>query len=272
MRILNWVQNKFNGRQEKRRSEVGTSSARHTCVPESRKEEFDDWPESLLSIGTFGNKDTQEEERIKQDSRPSQELPDRFTLEEVKKLQEELTKLLSRRPVKCSSREGSESVEEERANLPLNRFLNCPSSLDVDRTSCEKFCSDLDSNENGEIDISPNTKIMLSKANDLLARNPSAIKQGSLAILLKKILAWRGGFAPSPISLRDPIPHSRMDKILRTVLQKKIYPQTSASMSTKKYLENKPTDKMKHHSKKEEKDEDGCKWVKTDSEYIVLEI
>ncbi|XP_010939894.1 protein NEGATIVE GRAVITROPIC RESPONSE OF ROOTS [Elaeis guineensis] len=268
MGVLSWVQKKFNGKQEKHRSDVGSSSARHTSMQDACKEEFSDWPQVLLSIGTFGNKELKEDPQRHEPSEnldSSQNLPD-FTSEEVRKLQKELIKLLSGKSKAGTN--GLEVGEEERANLPLNRFLNCPSSLEVDRTASLRLHDDLDNN-NG--DLSPTTKIILKKAKDLLFDNGDAIKKKSLTFLLKKIFVCRSGFSPAP-SLRDPIPESRMEKILRTLLHKKIYPRSSASSSsTRKYLEEKPMEKVQAEEK-EEKGEDRCKWVKTDSEYIVLEI
>ncbi|XP_020103858.1 uncharacterized protein LOC109720914 [Ananas comosus] len=264
MRILNWVQNKLNGKQEKKRCEAGASLARHPC-----KQEFNNWPQALLSIGTFGNKDLREEPKrddFSHDLCPSQDLPD-FTLEDVKKLQEELTKLL-RRKLK-SKRKSSEKGEEERANLPLNRFLNCPSSLDFDRTVPRYLRDGFDSNENGG--LSTNTEIIFSEAGDLLTNNCSAIQPKSLTFLLKNFFVCRGGFVSGP-NLRDPIPESRIDKILRMMIHKKIYPGSSVSTSTKKYLEDKHMEKVQESDKGEERGEDRCKWVKTDSDFIVLEM
>ncbi|XP_019710035.1 protein NEGATIVE GRAVITROPIC RESPONSE OF ROOTS-like [Elaeis guineensis] len=274
MRILSWVQNKFNAKQEKKRFDAGSSSARHASMPDVRKEEFNDWPQALLSIGTFGNNDLKEDPQRHELSEnldssenldASQDFPD-FTMEEVRKLQKELTKLLSRKSK--SSTKGPEVVEEEeRANLPLNRFLNFPSSLEVDRTASLRLQDDLDNNKG---DLSPNTKIILNKAKDWLLDNRNAMKEKTLTFLLKKIFVCRSGFSPTP-SLRDPMPESRMEKILRTLLQKKIYPRSSASSSMRKCLEERPVENVQAE-KKEEKGEDRYKWVKTDSEYIVLEI
>ncbi|KAF2304136.1 hypothetical protein GH714_027989 [Hevea brasiliensis] len=101
----------------------------------------------------------------------------------------------------------------------------------------------------------------------------SAIKRKSLSFLLKKMLVCRGGFTPTP-SLRDQVPESRMEKMLRAVLHKKVYPQNpSSNSSAKKYLENKHKPRsVDREDDRNHKDDEGSKWVKTDSEYIVLEI
>nr|KYP72041.1 hypothetical protein KK1_011328 [Cajanus cajan] len=74
----------------------------------------------------------------------------------------------------------------------------------------------------------------------------------------------RSGFAPAP-SLRDTLQfqESRMEKLLRTILHKKINSQhSSRALPLKKRL------KMPKEDEADERAEtdDGCKWVKTDSE------
>ncbi|XP_064964126.1 protein DEEPER ROOTING 1-like [Musa acuminata AAA Group] len=167
--------------------------------------ERSEWPQALLAIGTFGINDMKQDPQIAENLDASEDLLD-FTAEEVNTLQKELAKLLSRKP-KCST-SGSEIAEEEeeegRANLPLNRFLNCPSSLEVDRTTSLKL------DNNG--DLSPYTKIILSKVKDALQGNRNAIKKKSLSFLLKKICVCGSGFE-SPPSFRDPIPEPRIEKV-----------------------------------------------------------
>ncbi|WOL02644.1 hypothetical protein Cni_G11363 [Canna indica] len=264
MRILSWVQNKFNGRPDKRRLDAGSFSASCASVADVRKDEFNDWADALLAIGTFGNKDLKEEPKRHDPSEnlytDEEDLPD-FTMEEVNTLQKELAKLLTRKP-KCRT-SLSEIAEEDRANQPLNRFLNCPSSLEVDRK-----LEHLGKENHG--DLSPNTKIILNKVKDALLGNSNALKKNSLSFLFKKIFVCGSGFAP-PRSLRDAIPEPRIEKILRAIIAKKIYPQSFASTVTKKYLENRTSEKM-HLGNEEDKRKDQYRWVKTDSEYIVLEI
>ncbi|KAJ6805066.1 uncharacterized protein M6B38_182000 [Iris pallida] len=271
MRILSWVQNKLNGSQEKKKYDTGSCSSRRTSIPDDRKEEFSDWPQSLLSIGTFGNsgqKESLDRQNPPENLHSSQNLSD-FSVEEVVKLQKELTKLLTHKPK--SSTDGSEKGGE-RANHPLNRFLNCPSSLEVERRDCLRLCGDLDGGENNG-DLSPNTRIILNKAKDILADKSNAIRKKSLTFLLKKMFVCRSGFTQPP-SLRDPLPESRMEKLLKTILHKQIYTQSQSSnnMAAKKCLEKKPTEKIGYKDEVREKEDDGSKWVKTDSEYIVLEI
>ncbi|GJN33067.1 hypothetical protein PR202_gb21628 [Eleusine coracana subsp. coracana] len=202
----------------------------------------------------------------------AQEVAD-FTIEEVKKLQEALNKLLRRAKSKSSSSRGSGATDEDDRQLPLDRFLNCPSSLEVDRRLSLRHAA----GENGE--FSPDTQIILSKARDLLVNsNGAAIKHKSFKFLLKKMFVCRGGFAPAP-SLKDPI-ESRMEKLFRTMLQKKMSARPSnanAGSSRKYYLEDKPNGRImqREHRLDEDEDDKGSdsfKWDKTDTDckYIFL--
>ncbi|KAJ4951175.1 hypothetical protein NE237_028007 [Protea cynaroides] len=273
MKIFSWMQNKLSGspRNKNKPSEV---SVNHQIQQEHRKEEFSDWPNGLLAIGTFGNNNLQEEslqshDDEQEDPSSSQELVEDFTPEEVGKLQKELTKLLSRKPV---INESAESIGETSTNLPLDKFLNCPSSLEVDRTNCTQFCNDLDE-EHRYLQHSTSVVLSSSKGKDCLdSSNANAIKKRSISFLLKKM--FRCGFAPAPtLNPRDSLPESRMEKLLRAILHTKISPQSSTPTSMKKYLENRQK-AMKARSEHDlpEKAHEGSKWVKTDSEYIVLEI
>lgn len=137
-----------------------------------------------------------------------QNLPD-FISEEVDKLHKELIKLLSH---KQETKADESERGEGRANLPLNRFLNCPSNLDADRTTSTKNSNNFDNAD--DADISTNAKIILSKATDLLADKKSGIRKTSLKLLLKKMFVCHSGFVPTP-SLRDPFPETRMEKVYR---------------------------------------------------------
>ncbi|EEE67587.1 hypothetical protein OsJ_25119 [Oryza sativa Japonica Group] len=199
----------------------------------------------------------------------------------VKKLQEALNKLLRRaKSTKSGSRRGSTAAEhdaDERSSsssssgsqllLPLDRFLNCPSSLEVDRRVAAA---------DGE--FSPDTQIILSKARDLLVNTNGggAIKQKSFRFLLKKMFVCRGGFSPSPApppTLKDPV-ESRIEKLFRTMLHKRMNARPSnaaASSSRKYYLEDKPREKMQREHLHDDEDddenaEDIFKWDKTDSD------
>uniref|UniRef100_A0A0E0EEA9 NGR2 n=1 Tax=Oryza meridionalis TaxID=40149 RepID=A0A0E0EEA9_9ORYZ len=293
MGIINWMQNRLStAKQDKRRTEATAaaavaSSARRrgggggeSCRQEEARDEIKIAGDHLLSIGTLGN------ESPPPPATAAEEVAD-FTIEEVKKLQEALNKLLRRaKSTKQSggSRRGSTAAEhdaDERSSsssggqllLPLDRFLNCPSSLEVDRRVAAA---------DGE--FSPDTQIILSKARDLLinTNGGGAIKHKSFRFLLKKMFVCRGGFSPSPApppTLKDPV-ESRIEKLFRTMLHKRMNARPSnaaASSSRKYYLEDKPREKMQreHLHDDEDDDENGediFKWDKTDSDFIVLEM
>ncbi|GJS42492.1 retrotransposon protein, putative, ty1-copia subclass [Tanacetum coccineum] len=114
--LFGWMQSKFSGHGLKHSN---AAKASHHTRQEPPKEEFSDWPQGLLTIGTFGNNDLPVEKENPVTETSSPDLSE-FTPEEIGKLQNELTKLLSKK-------------QEIPADLPLDRFLNCPSSLEVDR-------------------------------------------------------------------------------------------------------------------------------------------
>lgn len=124
--------------------------------------------------------------------------------EEMGNFQKELRMLLSLKPTTTN---GNESRGEE-SNLPLDRFLNCPSSLEFVQTNCEKPCSDIDDD-----DDSRNTSVILNKAKEICMDKNNGIRQRSISFLLKKMFLCHGGFASTP-SLREPVPESRMEKVL----------------------------------------------------------
>lgn len=180
------------------------------------REEFSDWPQALLAIGTFGNSDLGENQEsqnnlqghnqesqsnVQENPASSPDISD-FTPEEVGKLQKALTKLLSRKP--------SSKVERETTDLPLDRFLNCPSSLEVDRRiSSSLFSEPGDRDE----DIERTISIIIGKCKEICADNgKKAIGKKFISFLLKKMFVCRSGFAPAT-SLRDPLPESRMEKV-----------------------------------------------------------
>lgn len=257
MQIINWGRSRFSAKRESRGFDVG--------VPEEQwRPEEDQETGGLLSIGTFGEK---------KDAKPTtfDQLPE-FTIEEAEKLQDALEKLLLRARSKSSARRGDDSL-----SLPLDRSLNCPSSLEVDRRVLRQKHDD----EGGD------TKIVLTMAKDLLAscsgsnRNNkgAGIKNNSFKFLLRKMLVCNGGFAPAP-SMKDPV-ESRMDKFFRTVLGRKINVRPTNATAAKKYcLEDKRFNGKSRggHCRDEdgdgdgEKEEDCCRWDRTDSEFIVLEI
>ncbi|KAK7349312.1 hypothetical protein VNO77_06583 [Canavalia gladiata] len=257
MKFLSWMQNKLGAKQDHRKPNTHTITTYHT--QQEPREEFSDWPHGLLAIGTFGNKteiqENIENQDIQEDPSSSEEIAD-FSPEEIGKLQKELTKLLRRKP----------NVEKEISELPLDRFLNCPSSLEVDRRISNALCSESDDKEE---DIEKTLSVILDKCKDICADNrKKAIGKKSISFLLKKIFVCRSGFAPTPTpTLRDTLQESRMEKLLRTILHKKIYTQNPSRASMmKKCIEDRKMTRKRNEDESEERTDDGCKWVKTDSE------
>ncbi|KAF9685318.1 hypothetical protein SADUNF_Sadunf03G0042100 [Salix dunnii] len=259
MKLFSWMQNKINGKQGNSTNPNTVLSATQHVKQESR-EEFSDWPRGLLAIGTFGNNELRDNNEIQDaegDPSPSDDLQD-FTPEEIGKLQKELTKLLTRKP-------SSQDKEKEIANLPLDKFLNCPSSLEVDRRISHTAISDVDKHED---DIERTISVILGRCKDICEKynKKKAIGKKSISFLLKNIFVCTSGFAPQP-SLRDTLHESRMEKLLRTLLHKKINPQsTSRASSMKKYIEGKSTPQRDKEDEKRDKNSNGSKWVKTDAE------
>nr|GMC73103.1 uncharacterized protein LOC109187586 [Ipomoea batatas] len=246
------MQNRFNGGQaagSRKGYPVPPPTTNHG-KQEPRNEEFSDWPGSFLAIGTLGNND------------PPENLAE-FTPEEVGKLQKALTKLLSRKSA-------SKNEAQSNADLPLDRFLNCPSSLEVDRRlSNISAANSLYDCEEDEIDRT--IRAIIGRCKDVCEKNKQhkSIGKKSVSFLVKKMFVCRSGFAPSP-SLRDTFQESRMEKLLRTILSKKIYPQNpSRAASLKRFLENKRTSSSaaaEEEEKKRERTSDSGRWDKTDSE------
>ncbi|KAJ9183725.1 hypothetical protein P3X46_007537 [Hevea brasiliensis] len=246
MKIFGWMQNKLNGRHGTKQLNSISVNHLHTHQ-EPRNQEFSDWPHGLLAIGTFGNSNIKEDSNKANSVQEnlSQDHLQQLTLEEVEKLHDEVKSLLLN------------DTESDTAKLALDKLLNGnPSSED------EKDCH-----------LQGSTLTILGTGKGTCLDNTgSAMNKKSLSFLLKKMLVCRGGFTPTPI-LRDQVPESRMEKILRATFYKKIYPQNpSSTSSTKKYLENKHKPRPVSEDGINHKDDKGSKWVKTDSEYIVLEI
>ncbi|KAM0833695.1 hypothetical protein ACQ4PT_064101 [Festuca glaucescens] len=198
MGIINWVRSRFNGMTESKRFDLGAASQPERCqvVPETDKQHQwrsrQDQAAGFLSISTLGNVI---DELAEEEDHPSSahNLPE-FTIEEAEKLQEALAKLLRR----AKSKSGARGAEDG-LGLPLDRFLNCPSSLEVDKRVLRK--GDEGDDVEGHDNLSPNTKIILSMAKDLLVntgdKRGSGIKNKSFKFMLKKMFVCDGGFAPS---------------------------------------------------------------------------
>ncbi|KAG8380182.1 hypothetical protein BUALT_Bualt07G0166900 [Buddleja alternifolia] len=207
-----------------------------------------------------------ENENIPQDEECSSPDLSEFTAEEVGKLTKELKKLLTRKPA-ASSKANEE--QQSIADLPLDRFLNCPSSLEVDRNSSNRFSTYSDDKDKDEEEIDRTIRIILGRCKDVCEKKKKKkdIGKKSLAFLVKKMFVCSSGFLPTP-SLRDSLQESRMEKLLRTMLTKKMYPQNaSRASSTKKYIEDcRHISKAEKENESQDKSREGSKWDKTDSE------
>ncbi|KAF2600911.1 hypothetical protein F2Q68_00008891 [Brassica cretica] len=253
------MHNKLHGKQANTHK-PRTSSA---CSHQSR-EEFSDWPHGLLAIGTFGTltKDQTPIQEVIQEEKTSNmhvegraqdrdhdislsdDLED-FTPEEVGKLQNELTKLLTRKNKKRKS-----DVNKELANLPLDRFLNCPSSFEVDRRISNAFSGGGDSDENQE-DIERTISIILGRCKAIYTESKNKkkgkrdVSKTSVSYLLKKMF------------------------FLRVMLLKKINTRASPKQtSTSRYVQDRQQLSLKNKEEegRSSSSSDGSKWVKTDSD------
>lgn len=204
-------------------------------VKQEPREEFSDWPHALLAIGTFGttsnsvsdneSKNVHQEIKAekkcttqseqKEEPSSSDDLED-FTHEEVGKLQKELMKLLSR-----TKKRKSDVNRELMKNLPLDRFLNCPSSLEVDRRISNALSAVVDSSEeNKEEDMERTISVILGRCKEISIESKKhkkkrdIISKTSVSYLFKKIFVCADGIstAPNP-SLRDTLHESRMEKV-----------------------------------------------------------
>ncbi|KAL9441976.1 hypothetical protein AB3S75_020475 [Citrus x aurantiifolia] len=231
------MQNKLSGIHSSKKpdllSSLSANSRDADCVQkESCKEEFVEWTHGLLAIGTIGNVNLKD---LDHDS-----VQDPTPDEEVATLQNEVNLILH-------EPEDSEVDDETTINDSNPRT-----------TTAAAFSS---AGKDISFDSTKSTGVISSK---------------SLSFLLKKMIACRSGFAPAP-SLKDPVSESQMEKIMRAILHKKmkIYPQSSGTaLSSKKYLKSRTvnTPESANEDDFNEDAENGSKWVKTDSEYIVLEI
>ncbi|CAN8292874.1 unnamed protein product [Cochlearia groenlandica] len=307
IQLFGWMQNKVDAKQgNPSRTSTSSASSSSYHMKQEPREEFNDWPHALLAIGTFGttsngvslndNKNVHEEieteknptvqsKQEEEETSSSDDIED-FTPEEVGKLQKELMKILSR-----TKKRKSDVNRELMKNLPLDRFLNCPSSLDVERRISNALCAVVDSSdENKEKDMERTINAILGRCKEISIESKKNkkrdISKTSVSYLFKKIFVCADGFSTSPRpSLRDTFQETRMEKLLKMMLHKKINTQGSSkptsSTTTKRCLQDKKQLSLKNEKEEEEKERierrrrsssDGHKWVKTDSDFIVLEI
>ncbi|KAK7354582.1 hypothetical protein VNO80_20047 [Phaseolus coccineus] len=282
MKIFEWMQNRISGSNGKSKRTLSISATQY-MKHEPCKQEFSDWPQALLAIGTFGSNTVREDSggrsnNTAEDSSSFKDCTEEITLEEVANLQNEFSIFFKGRVVPNLGGE-----QEEHTNDLIKECLNSEHSrLDSEGKENESLSDGSNANRGN---FYPSKSIIFSRGKDCCLDNSSkrGVGKKSLSFLLKKILACKSGFQPTPL-FKDPLStESRMEKILRAILHKKIYPQGSCSTTPfiKKYLEATPIshfddDEDNYDGDDEEElatiSENGSKWVKTDSEYIVLEI
>ncbi|KAL6846503.1 hypothetical protein ACP4OV_023951 [Aristida adscensionis] len=247
MKIFSWVANKIGGKQESRRS-ANSSAPSRVNVSECRNDEFSDWPQSLLAIGTFGNKQIEEEAQSSSGNGQAMQDSVRFTEEEVDNIRREFEVLL----------EGNAQGEVQGSH--------------EDEQVASRRHGGEDNEKHRELLM--NKEIIMSKAREIIGKKGSALKPRSVASLLR-LFVCKGGFTPTVPEPKNSFPQSRMEKLLRAILQKKIHPQNSSTQVTRRHLDWKPDEKEINECLEEalrDLDDDGAKWVKTDSDFIVLEI
>ena len=178
------------------------------------KQEFSDWPQALLAIGTFGTNNVKEDSyRTKptaEDPPSFQDCAQEFTVEDVGNLQNELSTYF-RGPEESNLAAEQEENPTDLINKPLNSEH---SSLEEHEGKENETFSD-GSNIN-RVSFFPSSSLMYSKGRDrCLDNSKSAVGKKSLYFLLKKMFVWRSGFQPTPNFIQDPLisTESRMEKV-----------------------------------------------------------
>ncbi|KAG5133754.1 hypothetical protein JHK82_024942 [Glycine max] len=99
--------------------------------------------------------------------------------------------------------------QQEISELPLDRFVNYPSSFEVDRGISNALCSE---SKDKEEDIERTLSVIIDKCKHIYAdKRNKAIGKKSISFLMKKIFVCRSRNCPTP-SLRDTLQESRMEK------------------------------------------------------------
>ncbi|KAM1283616.1 hypothetical protein ACFX13_027286 [Malus domestica] len=251
--IFDWMQSKLTGKARIEKPSLKVFKDEKMQQKPS-KEEANEWPHGLLAIGTLGNGDLKHDQQTNPPPSPNDHLHD-FTPEEATHIQNELSSYWNQSNLAAL-------LELEKAP---NKFLSKRLSLKPERTSTDNVDCDQLPKENMSR-FQRSSSVVLRRGKDVCLDNTnSTIGKKSLSFLLKKVFFCSSGFALAAAApgLRDPVPDSRMEKILRAILHKKIYPQSSSTstMSMKKYLEN--------SNPKSAKANEESKWDKTDSEYLL---
>lgn len=171
------------------------------------KEEFSDWPDGLLAIGTFGNNLNEDLERSNVQGNAessSHEYLHGLTSEELENLQELTSLMLSNKQADELSASAAE-LKQVSNHLPYRQ-----PNLGAETTSSNGNSEESNDRYGG---LQHNNDVVLRRGKDICLDNTkTVISKKSLSFLLKKIFVCRSGFYHAP-SLRDPIPESRMEKV-----------------------------------------------------------
>lgn len=182
---------------------------------ESCKEEFSDWPNGLLAIGTFGNdtsiKHSDKSNRFTEEnvSSPFQEHhdPEEITPEEVKELQKELDLLLH---------------NKESSVLQPEKFFDCLQNLEDD---CRNNTNNKNNHNNNAAAAAAYDDELLLVSDNLSSKDVhiqgskgNSISKKSLAYFLRRTFFNGGTPKLSTPMLRDPIPE--MIKLEKSRFQK----------------------------------------------------
>ena len=155
-------------------------------MPECRNDEFSDWPQSLLAIGTFGNKQIEEEAQSSSGNVRTVQDSVKFT-EEVDNIRKEFEVLL----------EGNDQAEVQ------------GSYADEQVASQKRVGEDVNEKHQEQL---MNKEIIISKAKEIVGKKGGAIKPRSIASLLR-LFVCKGGFTPPVPDPRNSFPQSRMEKV-----------------------------------------------------------
>lgn len=158
-------------------------------MSECRNDEFSDWPQSLLAIGTFGNKQIEEVAQSSSGNN-AQTTQDsvKFTEEEVDKIRKEFEVLL----------QGNDPAEGHGA-------------CNDEQVASQKHVGEDNNNEKHREQLI-RKEIIISRAKEIVGTKGSTLKPRSVASFLR-LLVCRGGFPHTVPEPRNSFPQSRMEKV-----------------------------------------------------------
>lgn len=186
-------------------------------LQEPHKEEFSERHHALLAIGTFGKNNLEEDpERSNLDGKSSSSHIDHLqdlTTDELEKLQDQLDLLFHKQDESTNC-----SAELEATSLRLmDKLLDLESSLELGggvNSKPSDECNGKDGSLQGSISMDLNR----AGKDVSLQNNKGAVGKKSLSLILKNIFVGRRGIAaPAASGFRDPLPESRMEKVINYI-------------------------------------------------------